>query len=210
MNPPSNAEMDGGTQSEDTQRLAAQRAAVGRDLRALRQSKQVTLQKLADQIGRSVGYLSQVERGLSDLPIADLRLIAEVLKVPMGLFFTASDSGPQLSAQESRYIVRASQRRRLGSPETGITEELLSPDLGGSFETFLTVIEPGAEREQPIDRGAEEAAYLVSGSLEIKIGENSFTLNEGDSFRIEHEAFSWRNNTERRAVLVWSLSPPVY
>ena len=202
--------MDGGTQSEDTQRLAAQRAAVGRDLRALRQSKQVTLQQLADRIGRSVGYLSQVERGLSDLPIADLRAIAEVLSVPMGLFFTAGDAAPQQSAAETPYIVRATQRRRLGSAETGITEELLSPDLGGSFETFLTVIEPGAGRPQPIDRGAEEAAYLVSGSLEIKIGENEFTLNEGDSFRIKGEALSWRNRTERRAVLVWTLSPPIY
>lgn len=202
--------MDGSTQSADTQRLAAQRAAVGRDLRALRQSKQVTLQQLADQIGRSVGFLSQVERGLSDLPIADLRAIAETLKVPMGLFFTAGEATPQQSIAEAHYVVRANQRRRLGSPESGITEELLSPDLGGSFETFLTVIEPGAAREQAISRGAEEAAYLVSGSLEIKIGDNSFTLNEGDSFRIDREAFSWRNKTERRAVLVWTLSPPVY
>lgn len=206
--------MDGTAHNKDAPRdsdkLAAQRLAVGRDLRALRQSKQVTLQVLADRIGRSVGFLSQVERGISDLPIADLRAIAEALEVPMGLFFTAGETAAQQSASESLYIVRANQRRRLGSPETGITEELLSPDLGGSFETFLTVIEPGAARPQPIDRGAEEAAYLVSGSLEICVGEDCFTLNEGDSFRIEHEAFSWRNATDQRAVLVWTLSPPVY
>jgi transcriptional regulator with XRE-family HTH domain len=196
--------------SEDGLRLAEQRAAIGRDLRALRQSKQLTLQQLADRIGRSVGYLSQVERGLSDLPIADLRAIAGVFGVPMGLFFTSGDTAPQQAPGEARYIVRASQRRRLGSRDSGITEELLSPDLGGSFETFLTVIEPGAERTQQLDRGAEEAAYLISGSLEIRIGERTFVLNEGDSFRIDCEAFGWRNPTERRAVLVWTLSPPVY
>ena len=36
---------------------------IGEDIRALRRSRDLTLQTLAGAIGRSVGWLSQIERG---------------------------------------------------------------------------------------------------------------------------------------------------
>ncbi|MGS0467590.1 helix-turn-helix domain-containing protein [Cobetia marina] len=41
---------------------------IGRQLRDLRKSRQMTLSQLAKRVGKSVGYLSQVERGVSSLP----------------------------------------------------------------------------------------------------------------------------------------------
>jgi len=49
--------------------------------------------------------------------------------VPVSFFF-GENSGDE---NEGRYIVRGSERRRLGNPEEGLVEELLSPDLGGKF-----------------------------------------------------------------------------
>ena len=39
--------------------------SIGKDIRALRKSRSITLQQLADQLDRSVGFISQLERGLS-------------------------------------------------------------------------------------------------------------------------------------------------
>ena len=41
-----------------------QSQTLGADLRALRKSRGLTLQDMADAMGRSVGWLSQVERDL--------------------------------------------------------------------------------------------------------------------------------------------------
>ena len=55
---------------------------LGADLRALRKSRGLTLSDMAESLGRSVGWLSQVERDLSDPSISDLREIAALLGVP--------------------------------------------------------------------------------------------------------------------------------
>ena len=54
----------------------------------LRKHKKYTLKELADKIGRSVGFLSQVERGLSRPTVADLTAISETLGVPTTYFYS--------------------------------------------------------------------------------------------------------------------------
>ena len=54
---------------------------LGADLRALRKARGLTLIDLADTLGRSVGWLSQVERDMSEPTISDLRDMARALDV---------------------------------------------------------------------------------------------------------------------------------
>jgi len=181
-------------------------ARLGRDLRALRKTRGLTLSELALKVGRSVGYLSQVERGLSDLGIADLRAIAAALEAPLSWFLVHED----LPEEERGQVVRAAGRRHIGSAETGLTEELLSPDLGGSFEVLLSVFAPGAERLEFITRDTEETGYLMSGELDLWIGDRFFRVFAGDSFRIAREPARWRNPGEVPTEVVWVISPPIY
>jgi len=181
-------------------------ARPGRDLRALRKTRGLTLSELALKVGRSVGYLSQVERGLSDLGIADLRAIAAALEAPLSWFLVHED----LPEEERGQVVRAAGRRHIGSAETGLTEELLSPDLGGSFEVLLSVFAPGAERREFITRDTEETGYLMSGELDLWIGDRFFRVFAGDSFRIAREPARWRNPGEVPTEVVWVISPPIY
>ena len=55
---------------------------IGSDIRALRRSRNWTLADLAEQLDRSVGWLSQVERNVSEPSLDDIRKIA-------GLFWCA-------------------------------------------------------------------------------------------------------------------------
>ena len=181
-------------------------AALGRDLRALRKSRGLTLNELAASIGRSVGFLSQIERGLSAPSIRDLRTLAKAFEVPVSWFFL-TDEGDEL---EREYIVRADARRSLGTTEEGIIEELLSPDLGGAFEMFRSAIEPRTEQMEFVYREAEEAGYLVSGEIDLWIDEQKFSLKAGDSFRFDHKPCRWHNRGDVQAVIIWVVSPPVY
>ena len=52
---------------------------LGVDLRALRKSRGVTLTDLSEKMGRSVGWLSQVERDISSPTINELRQLAKYL-----------------------------------------------------------------------------------------------------------------------------------
>ena len=180
--------------------------ALGSDLRALRKARGLTLTELAVRVGRSVGWLSQIERDLTEPSIADLRRLAQALDQPVSLFFGAPDA----PADERGYVVRADARRSLGTSEEGLVEQLLSPDLGGSFEIVRSVFAPGAELADAATRPTEEAGYIVSGCLDLWIGGRAFHLTEGDSFRFAREPYRWRNPGSEPCVAVWVIAPPVY
>ena len=181
-------------------------SGVGADLRALRKARGLTLSGLALKVGRSVGWLSQVERDLAEPTISDLRRLADALDQPLSLFF-----GPvSAPADERGYVVRWNSRRALGSAAEGLVEQLLSPDLSGSFEIVRSVFDPGAERTEYLVRPTEEAGYLIAGELELWIGERHFHLHPGDSFRFKGERHRWRNPGAEPAIAIWVIAPPVY
>lgn len=176
------------------------------DIRALRRARGLTLAEIALKLGRSVGWVSQVERGLSTPSLSDLRAFAELFGVPISLFF--SHDVPQES--ERGVVVRAGRRRTLGTSESGLVEELLSPDLGGSFEMVRSIFAAGAEMKAEQLRPTEEAGYIASGIFEIEIAGVWHRLSEGDSFRFEGKPYRWRNPGTEPAVVIWVVSPPVY
>ncbi|MEX0310237.1 MAG: helix-turn-helix domain-containing protein, partial [Tateyamaria sp.] len=61
--------------------------SLGADLRALRKARGLTLQDMATSLGRSVGWVSQVERDLSEPSITDLRHIASTLDIAVSTLF---------------------------------------------------------------------------------------------------------------------------
>ena len=179
---------------------------VGGDLRALRKARGLTLVELARRVGRSVGWLSQVERGIAQPSIPDLRRLAAALGQPLSFFFGPAE-GPEA---ERGHVVRAGSRRVLGNAAEGLTEALLSPDLGGAFEILRSEFAPGAALAETAQRATEEAGYLISGRLTVWVGGARFDLRPGDSFRFKDEPFRWENPGTEPAVAIWVVAPPVY
>ena len=92
----------------------------------------------------------------------------------------------------------------------GITEELLSPDLSGDFEMIRSVFASGSSSDTIPARAAQDGGYLVSGSLNLWLGEEKFELKAGDSFSFQNQAYRWQNPGDEPAVAVWIISPPIY
>ena len=180
--------------------------SLGADLRSLRKSRGMTLDDLAQDVGKSVGWVSQVERDISHPTIDDLRSLASALSVPLSIFFGQSTS----KVEEDGKIVRAGSRRTIGGGEVGLREELLSPDLTDDFEMVRSVFEPGASLPKAVARPTQEVGYIVSGRLTLWIGDDEFDLKPGDSFRIRGEPFRWENPHQIAAVAIWVIAPPVY
>lgn len=174
-------------------------------MRALRKARGLKLADLAEAAGRSTGWLSQVERGLSEPGITDLRHLAEHLDVAVSSLFRSE--GP---ADEVGVIVRDGARRPIGSRVAGLVEELLSPDLTDDFEMVHCTFEPGAQITDPVSRPTQEVGYLVSGRLDVTIAGRTHHLAKGDSFRIRGDAFTWCNPHSTPAVAIWVIAPPVY
>ncbi|MEM6372755.1 MAG: helix-turn-helix domain-containing protein [Pseudomonadota bacterium] len=181
-------------------------SSLGADLRALRKARGLTLQDMGDALGRSVGWLSQVERDLSEPSITDLRHIAATLDIAVSTLFRHGAA----PAEEEGFVVRSTARRPIGSRTAGLVEELLSPDLTDDFEMVHSTFEPHSEIKTPVSRPTQEVGYLIAGRLDLDIGGRHFTLSPGDSFRIRGEPFRWMNPYDRPAVAIWVIAPPIY
>lgn len=183
---------------------------IGQQIRDLRKAKGITLQSMAEQIGRSVGYVSQVERGVSVLPIPTLQSISELLDVQVTWFFHTETEQPLV---ELGHVVRKDSRRHLNFAGTGIREELLSPTLSGEMLMILTTFSPktGSDQQQR-KRNGEEGGYIKSGRLQLKIGDEEFKLAAGDSFTIGREdTYSVMNpSATEETRVVWVICPPSY
>ena len=110
-------------------------AEVGEEIRGLRKAQGLTLKQLASAAGISVGYLSEIERNLTRLPIGVLKSICDVFGIHMNWFFRAGKVGPPA---ERDIVVRVANRPRLSFTGLGITDELLSPNLTGQLELLIS------------------------------------------------------------------------
>ncbi len=180
---------------------------VGQDIRALRKARGITLATLAQAVGRSVGWLSQVERGQTMPAIPDLGRVAETLGVTISFFFRSASRIPA----ERGLVQRAADRTPIGNASDGLVEELLSPGLGGSFEMLKSTFAPKA-RSQTLHPTAEreDGGVLISGQLTLTIGDLEVALEPGDSFQFAGKPYAWHNQGEVPAVVIWVVSPPIY
>lgn len=172
----------------------------------MRKARDVTLKTLASEIGRSTGWLSQLEGGKTSPSVQDLEVIADFFGLDVGFFFRASSP-----IKEERGLVRRSAERvSIGPFEDGLTEELLSPGFGGSFETLISFFEPRhvGVRKMPA-RSTEEGGVVISGQLTLTIGDVTIDLEPGDSFQFVDREYSWKNEGDVQAVVIWIISPPL-
>lgn len=182
-------------------------AEIGGQIRELRKVKGFTLQYVAAEAGISVGYLSQIERNQSKLPIGVLKKISDVLGVHMNWFFQVDTGG---APEERDVVVRKGNRRRLTFTGLGITEELLSPNLAGPLEVLLSTIEPGADSGDYNHDGVE-AGFVLSGTLDLWVAGQFFRLEEGDSFSFKStDVHRCANPAEAPTKVIWVITPPHY
>lgn len=178
---------------------------LGGEIRALRQARDVTLTRLAEETGLSVGLLSQIERGLSEPSVKALHLIATALGVTVGSFFRDG------AAAEGGVVVRRDRRKRIDYGG-GIFDELLSPSLEGSLELLICRLAPGSSSgDEPYAHEGEEAGYVLAGSFDLYVDGVRHRLAAGDSFGFAStRPHRYLNPGSKEAVVLWAVTPPSY
>jgi len=181
----------------------------GEEVRSLRKARNITLIELSKASGLSVGYLSQIERNVSTPSVKALTDLSRALGVTVSWFFKDGHQGPE---DEQGFIVRKANRRKLGYGDLVGADYLLTPNLDGQLELLLSKIKPGGSSgDEPYVHRGEEAGLILSGRLEMWVGERHFILEEGDSFNFASTTpHRYRNACDRETVIVWAITPPSY
>lgn len=147
---------------------------IGEKINARRSEMGLSLRALAKEVDLTASFLSQIERDQADPSIKSLRKIADALGVPM-LYFLSEDSA-------ANPVVRKDRRKRLLIPESGVTYELLTPDLDRKMEMFLGEVKPSDQNIAfPLPFSTEECILVLEGKIRVTLGDSDYDLEEGDS-----------------------------
>ncbi|MCK4316472.1 MAG: cupin domain-containing protein [Anaerolineae bacterium] len=151
---------------------------LGHRIKKRRQELNLSLRELAEQVGLTASFLSQVERDLVSPSIKSLRKISAALDAPIFHFLVEHDAKSP--------VVRRNERLKLTLPDSNLAYELLTPDLSRQMEALMAQLEPGDDNiAMALHQYTEEFIYVLQGQLEIQLGEEVYTLDPGDSVYFE-------------------------
>ena len=178
---------------------------VGARLRARRLDRGLTIAEVAERAGLTAGFISQLERDLTSASLSSLYRICAVLGLRVGDLIDDVPAG--------RLIRREEQARRslaLGNAE----HLLLSSRDERRFHVPESHIPPGGSAgEEPYTLPADvELVYVLSGSLELRVGDEVHELEQGDTLTYSpRDPHTWRNPSETdEAVVFWTALPNPY
>lgn len=184
--------------------VAAVVSGIGPRLRTLRSDHGLSLQQLADRSGVSPAAIHKVEQAAMVPTITTLLKLAAAFQVPVGHFIDESDETPVV-------FTAAKERQKTTSPAGDLVTGAISA-ASGSFELDAAVLEiaPGADHADDLGGAAGETlVHVVSGTLELRVGDQDYRMTAGDSLHFRAErAHAWRNPSTRvTAKAVWVSLP---
>ena len=181
---------------------------IGKRIRDARRAKGMSIAGLAAASGLSIGFISQVERNQSNPSVKALHDISRALGVNITWFF---DDTAAAGAQPASPIVRVHERKKIHYG-LDVCDELLTPRSSEALELIWSRFAPGSSSgAQPYTHEGEEAGVVLSGTLELVIGDVAYTLSAGDSFGFKSGTpHRYRNDGDTDAIVVWAITPPTY
>jgi transcriptional regulator with XRE-family HTH domain len=176
-------------------------SSIGPRLRKLRLLRGKSLSSVAEAVGVSDGFLSNLERSRYGASNAILRKLARYYGLHVSDLVQPIDTtGP---------LVRPQDRKSLPT-RPGIHVEMLASGRI-SMEPHLFHIAPRAGSGEFHSHDGEQFVYVVRGRLNIRLGTEEFHLRTGCSFyfnsNIQHR---WSNPGKSESIVLWINTPPSF
>ena len=158
---------------------------VGSKIKAIRESKNLTIEEIAERSGLSTDQITSIENDQNLPSLGPLIKIARALGVRLGTFMDDNDAlGPVVCRAEER------ERNSSISFSNGTADArkhmeyhpLAQQKAGRHMEPFVIDINPEDSPEFQLSaHEGEEFIYVMQGEVEIVYGKETYTLFEGDS-----------------------------
>jgi len=146
--------------------------SVGRKIRQAREKKGLGVEELADKAGCSDEYLSWVEAGQVEPPVALLIQLAKAMQLDSGTFL-------QTAGSPDRRLEEAAKRT-----EHYVYKTLTPPAEDTHLMAFSVTIPPKTPHEGVgYQHEGEEFVYVISGEVKLIVNQDQTRLVEKESLR---------------------------
>ena len=171
---------------------------LGEHLRRRRKELKLTLQDVADGASLSVGFISQIERGITVPSLVSLISVCRVLKTEVGEFFKQPLPAAAVTRRQDRPLFGLA-----GISPNVVTYERLSAAFPGNVLRSTLMHEPPGYRSEPMTHEGEEMFFIVEGALTIELDGEVMILETGDTahFPSTRTHATWNHTSHPTTVL---------
>jgi transcriptional regulator with XRE-family HTH domain len=182
---------------------------IGVRLRHARLMRGARLKDVAAAAGCSESFLSKLENGKVQPSLHVLHKICAELGLTLGGLFDGAVYAETVVTRAGQRSLIALDSLRRGK---GLRMERVIPYASGHLlQSNIHIMDPGGATEGQITHAGEEVGYVISGDVELTIGDKSYRLRAGDTFCFRSEVqHGYRNVGSGEARLFWVNTPPTF
>lgn len=175
---------------------------IGKKLRILRLSNNLTQQELANKLDLTKGYISQIENNLTSPSLHTLFQILETLGTNVHEFFS-QESEQVIVYKKDDYDAYAHDTLKY------TWFDLIPKQLKFQMSPMMMEIEPGGQSEMDDPHTGEEFGFVLDGQITLVFNKKRYIIRKGESFfyQATKEHFI-QNNGQQVARIIWVTSPP--
>lgn len=173
---------------------------IGERIKKVRVEQKMTLADLSKETNISISYLSQIERDKTTPSLASLAIIAEGLNTNLRYFFEVDN--------ELAYVTRSSVEQPHKSSSQPSEVAALSPvNEPSRLRVWRYNLAPGKHIAGEPEPDSEKFCFVLKGKLSLEIGEETLSLNEGDSVAFDAiHSYTWRNDGEVDCAFIYGCA----
>lgn len=176
---------------------------IGYKLKTIRIAKGLTQEELADRSELSKGFISQLERDLTSPSISTLVDILQCLGTNLKDFFN-DEEDEQIVFRQADYFEKKDDE--LGN----IVEWIIPNAQKNEMEPIRLTLTAGGSTYPDLPHEGEEFGYVISGTIQIHIGNQIYKAKKGESFYFTPSGRHYIEAGKTGAVLIWVSSPPSF
>lgn len=177
---------------------------IGAKIKSLRTQRKMTLKDLSEKTNLSIGFLSQLERGLTSIATDTLSGIADVFEVELSYFFLKPRT-------KKRPIIRSYEKEVFNVCASGCVQYNLSNDLKEKtmLPRFLDILPNNTDEDiQFYSHEGEEFVYVLEGTLTLFLDGEQHELYPGDSIHYNSSRnHNWANHTNKMVRMLVVTTP---
>lgn len=160
-------------------------AAIGRNVRILRQQHGLSVAEMAARVGISKAMMSKIENAQTSCSLSTLALLSTGLDVPVTTLFRGAD------VERPAAFVKAGTGARIvrNGTREGHEYELLGSLRGEHkrLECLLVTLTEKSQTYPMFQHPGTEFIYMIEGVMDYSHSRSVYTLYPGDSLQIDGE-----------------------
>lgn len=180
---------------------------IGGKIKQLRTQRKMTLKDLSEKTNLSIGFLSQLERGLTSIATDTLGNIADVFEVELSYFFLKprTKKTPLIRSYEKEVFHICTS----GCIQYNLSNSLKSTDM---LPRLIEILPNNTEEDiQSYMHEGEEFIHVLEGTLTIFLEGEQYELYPGDSIHYNStKNHNWANYTNKMVKMIVVSTPNAF